>query len=375
MTEALQAFDMQEIQDLVYAERKLLAENSNEYFEARLRAARVLLDGQYLHPKLQYLMETGGSTTRFEAMEKRRENWDSPEGRRLTREGLEIDWTGRALDVSAHVIVERGSAPGRDGNAIDLLITRPRHTSRSKLPVILYFHGGGFLVGSAKALQPHAELLSYICDALVVNVEYRLAPEHKFPAAFHDGFDAYAWCVQNAASLGADPGRIAAAGDSAGGTISLAIARELAGKGDGALTALLLYYPMTDTSTDYGSYKTFGEGFGLDCNFADTFFRLVCTDKASIEHPFLRPVSWGDLSSLPPAVVAVAGFDILRDQGMRLARGIKDAGGEVFLRKYRSLNHSFIKNSGVIDDAMDACVSTAFLLRRILDRPLEDVRA
>lgn len=352
---------------LAKEEREHLASKSNAEFKSLLKNEQIHIDQQYFHPKLQYIMESDGSTVMFEALEKDPANWESHDGLKLIREGVDIDWTSRAIDVSQHVHTEKTAIPGRNG-LIDVSISRPLRSVRRSLPIILYFHGGGYLIGSAKALQPHAELLSYLCEAVVVNVDYRLAPEHKFPAQFEDAFDVYDWCLENGAKLEGDTTRICASGDSAGGTLSLNVARRQILSDGPPLNGLLLYYPMTDTSREYASYELFGEGFGLDNNFADTFVRLVYRTREDEAHEYLRPISWDRLGELPPTILATAGFDIIRDQGQILASKIREGGGEVWTRNYASLNHSFIKNAGVVDDAEDACYSTAAMLKRILDR-------
>lgn len=354
--------------NIAKAERDFLSTTSNAQIAALLENEAIHIDGQYFHPKLQYLMEPNRSTGIFEAWEKKAENWENDAGLRLIREGVNIDWRARAIDVSAHVSVEKITIPGGDSNILECFVSRPRRSSRRTLPILLYFHGGGFLIGSAMALQPHAELLSYICEAIVVNVSYRLAPKHKFPAAFLDAYSAYDWCRINAEKLGGDPDRIAAAGDSAGGCLSLNVAREAFEQKKTPLSALLLYYPMVDTRTDYKSFELFGEGFGLDNNFADTFIRMVYSDPEDADHKYLRPISWTNLDDLPPTIIATAGFDIIRDQGQKMAALISNAKGEIHVRNCPSLNHSFIKNAGVIDDAADACFSTAVLLKEIFDR-------
>ncbi|MCG8443449.1 MAG: alpha/beta hydrolase, partial [Caulobacterales bacterium] len=353
---------------LAESERQLLTSRTNDYFASKLRDAPAEVDGQFLHPKLQYLMQADSSTARFEALEKKPENWETSEGLRLIRNGVDVDWTARAIDVSEHVRVDEHVVVSPQGRAIPVIVTSPHRASRCSLPLVLYFHGGGFLIGSARALQPHAELLSHLCEAVVVNVDYRLAPEAKFPAAFEDAFAVYDWCAANGSRWGADPSRIAASGDSAGGCLSLNIAMRQIERGSDPLTALLLYYPMADTSTEYDSFRLFGDGFGLDQAFADTFVRLVYRTPEDEKHPYLRPVTWSGLGGLPPTIIATAGFDIIRDQGVRLAQEMKKAGAEVHYRNYASLNHSFIKNAGVVDDAQDACFSTAAMLKLILDR-------
>ena len=365
MSAGLKQIEEDRMAHLLREERAFFAQ-PNGFFAARLKNPPVVIDGQTLHPKIQYLFEHACSTTEFEDFEKSHAHWASEEGRAIIRRGVDLDWTARATAVDRAVHVDRRALPGPDGARLDVIVSRPAAADGEELPIILYFHGGGFLIGSAEAVQPHAAFLAIHCRAVVVNVDYRLAPEHRFPAAYDDAHAAFGWVRDNAASLGGDPARIAVAGDSAGGAMALGICYRQHQDGGGQPAAVLLYYPMTDTSSDYRSYELFKDGFGLDGHFAAMFYKLVFDDVADYDHPLCRPVAWPDYGFLPPTIVATAGFDIVRDQGLKLAERLERAGRPVIGLHYPSLNHSFIKQAGVIDDADKACRETADLLHGYL---------
>ena len=217
----------------------------------------------------------------------------------------------------------------------------PDGSGATTLPaMLLYFHGGGFVIGD---LDTHDNLCRLICrdgGIQVISVDYRLAPEHKAPAAVDDAYAAYRWALDHAAGLGAT--RIVVGGDSAGGNLA-AVVTQQARDSELPLPALqLLLYPVTDMSSDTRSKTLFADGYFLSTRDME-WFTGHYLDGADVtaDDPVISPLLNEDLTGLPPALVVTAGFDPLRDEGNRYARALRDAGVVVDLREERSMIHAF----------------------------------
>jgi acetyl esterase len=209
-------------------------------------------------------------------------------------------------------------------------------------PILVFYHGGGFTLGSLESHDDQCRLICRSGGIHVLSIGYRLAPEHKFPAAVLDAFAAYRWAVDNAPELGGDPKRIAVGGDSAGGTLA-AVVSQLARDGDVQLPALqLLLYPATDYVNTTHSRKVFADGFLLTERDLDWFQRNYL-DGADVElsDPRVSPLLADDLTGLPPALVVTGGFDPLRDEGNNYAEAMRAAGVIVDHRQFTSLVHGF----------------------------------
>ena len=212
-------------------------------------------------------------------------------------------------------------------------------------PLLVFFHGGGFVIGD---LDTHDGLCRLICrDAgiHVLSVDYRLAPEHKAPAAVEDCYAAYRWAVEHAAELGADPQRVAVGGDSAGGNLATVVshlARDDRDRGVPLPALQLLIYPITNHAGDTRSRALFADGYFLTKRHMD-WFRDCYLNGASVEpsDPRISPLLADDLTGLPPALLLTAGFDPLRDEGNLYAEALSAAGVVVDHRQYRSMVHAF----------------------------------
>lgn len=218
-----------------------------------------------------------------------------------------------------------------------------RHYSSDNLdlPVLLiYFHGGGYVIGD---LDTHDDLCRLICrdgGIQVLSVDYRLAPEHKAPAAVEDGYATYLWAIDHAPGLGAS--RIAVGGDSAGANLATVVAQQARGNDVPVPALQLLLYPVTDWSSATRSKTLFSDGYYLTKTDMDWFAGHYLDDAdVAPDDPLVSPLLAEDLSGLPPAVVYTAGFDPLRDEGNRYALALRDAGVPVDLREERSLIHGF----------------------------------
>ena len=262
--------------------------------------------------------------------------------------------SGRPAPVGE--IVDRTTANGTGGNgagSLRIRIYRPAHSVARLLPTILYFHGGGFVIGS---LEGYDLACRYFCarsGCAVVSVDYRLAPEHKFSAAVDDGVAAYRWLAAEATGLGLDPSRIVLAGDSAGGTIAAVAAQELRGEPHPPCLQWLIY-PATDLAGNTASHKSCGEGFLLTAADMAWFRGHYLNSAAEIDDPRASPLRAADLGGVAPALVFTAGFDPLRDEGEAYANRLTAAGVKTIHREFDTLIHGFIGMRGALQAAARA---------------------
>jgi acetyl esterase len=246
-----------------------------------------------------------------------------------------------ALDVDIAVAsVTDLSIPGPAG---PITARHYRPTKAAGAPVLVFYHGGGFVVGD---LDTHDSVCRRMCrdaDIHVLSVDYRLAPEYKAPAAVEDAYAAYRWALDHVGELGADPGRVAVGGDSAGGNLAAVVAQQARDDAVQLPALQLLIYPVTNRSGETRSMRLFGEGYFLrkwDMDFSgDKYLSGAAIERTD---PRVSPLLADDLSGLPPALVLTAGFDPLRDEGNQYAAAMRAAGTSVDLREYRSLIHAFV---------------------------------
>jgi acetyl esterase len=208
-------------------------------------------------------------------------------------------------------------------------------------PLVVHYHGGGWVIGDLDTHDTACRLLAREANAGVLAIDYRRAPEHRFPAAVDDALAAFRWAAANADALGFDPARVAVAGDSAGGNLAAVVARLASRDGGRRPAAQLLAYPVTDLSTKHASYRLFADGFLLTERDMDWFRAHYLPDDASALDPRASPLLADDLEGLPPAVVLTCGFDVLRDEGEAYARRLEAAGVRVALRRSAGLIHGF----------------------------------
>jgi acetyl esterase len=239
----------------------------------------------------------------------------------------------------------------------------------SGAPLLLFFHGGGFVFGDLDTHDAPCRLLCRHASAHVLAVDYRLAPEHPFPAAVEDARAALAWAHAHARGLGADPERVGVAGDSAGGNLAAVTAQLAARDGGPAPACQLLVYPAVDRRTSYPSLELFREGFFLTHETIDWFHRQYSGgSREGAPDPRLDPLAAKDLSGLAPALVVTAGFDPLRDEGEAYAFALQRDGSPVTLRRFESLIHGFFNMVGVSRACREAVVEIAGATRMLLAR-------
>jgi acetyl esterase len=230
---------------------------------------------------------------------------------------------------------------------------RPAGTVARLLPAILYFHGGGWVIGSLEGYDLVCRYLSARSGCAVIAVDYRLAPEHKFPAAVDDAVAAFRWLAAEATTIGIDPARIVVAGDSAGATLATVISRLLRGEPRPPCLQWLIY-PATDLSCSSASYTSCGEGFLLTRADMEWARGHYLNDPGEIDDPRASPLKAPDLEDLPPALVYTAGFDPLRDEGQAYAARLSAAGVKTIHREFDSLIHGFAGMRGVLQAAARA---------------------
>jgi acetyl esterase len=233
------------------------------------------------------------------------------------------------------------------------------------LPVVVYFHGGGFVIGDIATHDAICHRLAAGVPALVVSVDYRLAPEHPFPAAVEDCDAATGWVSAHAVELGADPARLAVAGDSAGGNLATVVARHARDRGGPPVAFQLLIYPGIDMTRSFPSHSENGEGYLLDTDTMTWFLGNYLAD-ADPRHPDASPIFAEDLSNLPPALVLTAEFDPLRDEGEAYAQRLREAGVVATTSRYDGMIHAFYGLDGILDSAKSATAETTAALRDAL---------
>jgi acetyl esterase len=257
--------------------------------------------------------------------------------------------------------VEELELPGAAGPICARLFTPPE--AQDAAPLLVYFHGGGWVIGDLDTHDDPCRFLAANTGAKLLSVDYRLAPEHPFPAAAEDAFAAYEWAAANAERLGVDAGRIAVGGDSAGGNLAAAACLMAREAGAPSPTMQLLIYPVTETAGNAESRRTFAEGFLLTRSDMDWFEEHYLPPGVDREDPRVDLLSATGLSSLPPAYVAVAGFDPLRDEGIAYAERLREAGVRVALRRHPGLIHTFANLTAVCPSARQAMLEAAGALR------------
>jgi acetyl esterase len=237
-------------------------------------------------------------------------------------------------------------------------------------PGCVFYHGGGFVIGSLNTHDGFCRFLSEKTGFHVVSVDYRLAPEHPFPAAVEDGLTAFRWVRENIDSLKIDPNRLAVAGDSAGATIATVVAQQEILKDGQPPDYQLLIYPMADATGAYASRSFFDEGYFLTESMVDWFSDqyLSGADVETLRNPRLSPIHFDRLGELPPALVVTVGFDPLRDEGEAYAKALKKEGVPVVHRHYEELLHGFVTMGAVSDAAAHATTEIAEEFRKELDR-------
>ena len=269
------------------------------------------------------------------------------------------------LDISANKMArdETLHIPTRDGAQLRAKLWAAERQANA--PVLLYFHGGGFTVGSPETHEVLCKHLAHLAHCTVVSIDYRLAPEHTFPTAHNDAFDALQWLVQNAKELGVDADRVAIGGDSAGGTLTAATA--IAARDAGIqLTLQMMFYP--GVAPDHmPSAHTFDKGFLLEKASIDYFYGQYLPNAKDRQDPRFSPLL-ADVQNVAPAWIGLAECDPLVDEGVAYADHLRLAGVSVDLEIYKGVVHSFIQMGRAIPQALTAHNDAARALRQAFEK-------
>lgn len=259
--------------------------------------------------------------------------------------------------------VEDRTVPGPAG-PVPVRVYRPERNG--PLPTVVLLHGGGWVIGSIETHDHQARSLCRLTDAVVVSVGYRLAPEAPFPAAVEDSVAALGWADEHIAELGGDPGRLAIAGDSAGGNLAAVVSQLARDTGGPQLVAQLLIYPAVDLCHDYPSVHENAHGYFLEHEDMLWFRDHYVVDPALHTDPRVSPLRHPDLSGLPPAVVVTAEYDPLRDEAETYAARLREAGVPVAARRFDGLVHGFFGMGVHVPAAQAAVEETCSAFRALL---------
>ncbi|HZP43199.1 MAG TPA: alpha/beta hydrolase [Candidatus Binatia bacterium] len=256
--------------------------------------------------------------------------------------------------------VENRSIPGSAG-AIPIRIYTPEGTP--PFPVLVWLHGGGWVLGSLETHDALCRSLARAVPAVVVAVDYRLAPEHKFPAAAEDAYAATAWVAAHAGEIGADARRVAVGGDSAGGNLAAVVSLMARDRGGPRLAHQLLVYPATDAGLEHASMRENADGYWLTRDMMAWFWNLYLGGARDGGSPLASPLRAQDLRGLPPATVITAEFDPLRDEGEAYAARLRAAGVPVDLRRWDGMIHGFFAMETIFPQGRAAVEHAAAALR------------
>ena len=282
----------------------------------------------------------------------------------VARAAMNRSFAVLGIDPPEVALVEDRAAPGPAG-PVRLRLYRPAGAPDALLPGILYLHGGGWVLGNLDTHDPLCRQLANATGAAVVAVDYRLAPEHKFPAAFDDAWAALHHVATQASAFGIDPRRLALCGDSAGGNIAAAVALQARDTGGLGLSAQILFYPVTDMAMRHDSYRRNAEGFLLTTAsvawFRDHYLRHA-NDRADWR---ASPLHAASLARLPPTMIVTAGCDPLCDEGDEYAARLAAAGVPVVHRPMPGFIHGFVAMGRAVRGAHQVLRETASVLRGI----------
>jgi acetyl esterase len=283
---------------------------------------------------------------------------------RATREA----WRKRASvpPAAVHTVADHDISVA--GGSIAVRIYRP--TASSLHPAVLYFHGGGWVLGDLEHSDALCRALCIATGAVVANVNYRLAPEHKYPVAAEDCYAALRFVAQNAARLGIDAGRVAVAGSSAGGNLAAATALMSRDRGGPEIRAQLLIYPVLDAACAFPSYESFTEGYIISAEEMLWYWRQYLSDPNAANDAYACPLRAADLSRLPSTLVITAEYDPVRDDGEVYADQLQAFGVSARLSRYPGTLHGFFAMPRVLEKADAALAEAAAFLRSELQGPV-----
>jgi len=241
--------------------------------------------------------------------------------------------------------------------------------SPSLLPVCIFYHGGGMVIGSLDGYDTLCRQMCVQSNCIIVSVDYRLAPEHKFPAAIDDAYSAFLWVKQNAESIGGNSEKLAVSGDSAGGSLAAAVTLLARDQNLTNIKCQVLAYPATAPYADSPSHFAFAKGYFLERETVLWFHESYIRSDKDREDFRYAPLIANDLADLPPALIILAAYDTLRDEGDAYANRLIASGVDVTLQEYEGMFHPFISLAGILDDGKKAIALIAHYLHQHLHLP------
>jgi acetyl esterase len=262
-----------------------------------------------------------------------------------------------------HLPGPAGPIPARMYDPVGVDPKAPRGSAR---PAVAYFHGGGWVQGDLETHHGLCARLAQRSGALVVAVSYRLAPEQKFPAAVEDALAAYGWLRTHGKEIGADPARVAVAGDSAGGNLAAVVSQQAVGAGVPVPTCQVLIYPAVDFAIDTASLREFEDGHVIPRDRVIWYMQQYLHGESDRTDPRASPLRTADLKGQPPALVITAGFDPLRDEGQAYADRLRAAGVDVVDREYPGQIHAFVSLTKAIPQGLACTMDVGDYLRQRL---------
>ncbi len=267
----------------------------------------------------------------------------------------EYDDAALILDVPGPAVesITTISIPGRDGQLIEARLYKPGKLCRTTglLPVLLYFHGGGYCVGGFDSHDSICRSLAELTPCCVLHVAYRLAPEYRFPAAVNDAQDAYLWVLAHGAAFALDATRLAVGGDSTGGTLATGLAITARDRGWPRPAMQVLLYPCTSACQDTDSYRRFAQGYLLESETLQWMYaHYLCCDQDRFDWRF-APLQAKDLTRLAPALIALAEYDPLIDEGITYAERLQAAGVDTLVSFYPGMIHDFARLGSIVGEA------------------------
>jgi acetyl esterase len=254
------------------------------------------------------------------------------------------------------------------GPTADLPIRIYTPEGKGPFPALIYFHGSGFVVCNIDFADPANRELANRSGCVIVAVNYQKAPEHKFPVGLDDCYSTARWAIENAALLNIDPGKVGVGGDSAGGNLAAACCLRARDEGGPKFAFQMLIYPATDMGAEYPSQKENAEGYGLTAKEIDWFRMQYLNSPEELDNPHVSPIRASDHSGLPPAIVATAEFDPIRDDGEAYADKLAKAGVPTMKRRYDGMIHGFYWMGGYVDMTHTLIADLADEMKAILAR-------
>ncbi|TSI05225.1 alpha/beta hydrolase [Lysinibacillus sp. BW-2-10] len=244
----------------------------------------------------------------------------------------------------------------RDGEQIKIRLYTP--IGEGPFPVIIYYHGGGWVLNSIETSDASCQMLASMTNSIVVSVDYRLAPEYKFPIPMYDAYDAFLWVTKNIQAIHGIPEKISVMGDSAGANLATVVTLQAKQANGPTIASQILLYPVTELTYDSPSYYEFAEGYGLNKKDMEWFGNYYLEEDSQKNNPYVAPLKAKDVTGLPAALIIVAENDVLRDEGIAYGDYLKSSGVYVEQLMAKGLIHSFFTKNEIFQEEIEKTIQT-----------------